>query len=339
MASMINVLISLHRGYGLGDAVQMSSVLRHVAKYRPLWHVDFQAEAGRACVGNGIVNGQCFVYGEPNPSYYDAEVQILLYDTWANWGDRPNTRVSSCLHERFDLPWDASCGRYQVNVSERALVATSVITRPDRIGSGRGRGNGGRRQNMWHKEGVEDIKPRMVAFHYQGDSSPAKKNLTHEQASIICNDIEKLGWMPLLLDWRDASPLAGTNTIRTVGKLPTSREWGASAEMNCAVISRCAAFIGIDSGPSKCASATDTPALVIWTGHHPAPFHDPAPNTTHLVPRNYHGLEPVCNNQGVIDWFENNYNVRTYDRDPVREVKKWLEETLNDRKIEEYSWC
>ena len=98
--------------------------------------------------------------------------------------------------------------------------------------------------------------------------------------------------------------------------------------MNCAVIRQCAAFVGIDSGPSKCASSTDTPALVIWTGHHPAPFHDPAENTTHLVPRGYHGLEPVCNDAGVVAWFEAHHLVRQYDRDPVVEVGAWLREVL-----------
>src|SRR5271166_6650597 len=102
------MLISLHRGYGLGDAVQMSAVLRHVAKYRPHWIVDFQAEEGRHCVGRGIVNGEIFEFKKnPNPDkQYDAEIEICLYDTWANWGDRPNTRVSSCLRDRFDLDWD-----------------------------------------------------------------------------------------------------------------------------------------------------------------------------------------------------------------------------------------
>ena len=298
----INVLIKLYKGYGLGDAVQMSAVLRHVTKYRRNWVVDFQAERGRQCVGNGIVTGKTFVYGEPYPSdHYDAEVEIILYDTWANLGDRPNTRVSSCLHERFGLDWDRECGSYFIEVSDKALEAVDILTA---------------------------CNPKLVAVHYQGDSSPDKKNLTHIQAAAICKEIEKLGYTPLLLDWRNISPLPDRNSICTTGGIPKSKEWGGDAEMNCAVISQCKAFIGIDSGPSKCASATDTPALVIWTGHHPAPFHDPAPNTTHLVPQGYHGLEPVCGNQCVVKWFERNYSVRQYDHDPVSEVTSWLKGVL-----------
>lgn len=304
----MNVLISLYKGYGLGDAVQMSAVLRHVRKYRPEWIVDFQAEAGRESVGRGIAHN-VFVYGEPYPhDHYDAEVQILLYDTWANWGDRPNTRVSSCLHDRFGLPWDVECGRYQINVSRDVVyqVREYMI------------------QVEANRPNLHPI-PGVVAFHYQGDSSSNKKDLSHAQADKICDAIRQLRRIPLLLDWRNQWPPRHTPGIACVPKSP---DWGRSAEYNCAVISQCEAFVGIDSGPSKCASATNTPALVVWTGHHPAPFHDPAPNTTHLVPFGYHGLEPVCGDPGVIAWFETNYNVRQYDPSapsgPVEAIKGWL---------------
>ena len=276
----IQVLISLHKGYGLGDAVQMSAVLRHVAKVRSHWVIDYQAEEGKHQVGRGIVQNT-FAYGELYPSpRYDAEVQILLFDTWANWHDRPNTRVSSALHERFGLEWKVEYGRYQVNVSDSV--------------------------RRW----AQDTVPvNAVAVHYKGDSSKDKKDLSNDQAVAVCDYIGSLGCHPYMLGRH--IPL------------------GFNAEVNCAIISQCRAFVGIDSGPSKCASATDTPSLVVWTGHHPAPFHDPAPNTTHLVPVGYHGLEPVCNDAGVIDWFERHYTVRMYsDHDPVPEIKRWLSEVL-----------
>lgn len=301
----INVLISLHRGYGLGDAVQMSAVLKHVAKYRPHWKVDYQAEEGRHQVGRGIV-ANTFAYGQKYPSpHYDAEVQILLYDTWANWGDRPNTRVSSCLHERFDLSWDQECGSYSVKVSDGAAESANILIY-------------GMKTN-YRKVRIE--RPlrnhKVVAIHYQGDSSREKKNLSNMQVEAICHFVEHLGCEPIILDWRNQSMLKQR-------RITTPSLWGRDAEMVCAVISQCHAFVGIDSGPGKCASATNTPSLIVWTGHHPAPFHDPCPNTTHLVPAGYHGLEPVCNNKGVIDWFEKHYNVRQYRSDPVTAIEAWL---------------
>lgn len=309
----LNVLISLHKGYGLGDAVQMSAVLRHVASYRPHWRVDYRAEAGKHVVGRGIVQNT-FVTGSCNPTdHYDCEVEILLWDTWANWQDRPNTRVSSCLRERFDLDWDAECGRYQVAVSEESCIAAwslvhGLVTSHKTQGSYRG-------ENARREVGV-------VAIHYEGDSSPNKKNLSHNQANEICREVERIGYIPVVLDWRARSTITDYRLIRT------PQAWGRDAEMVTAVIAQCCAFVGIDSGPSKCASATDTPSLVVWTGHHPAPFHDPAPNTTHLVPVGYHGLEPVCNDPGVMRWFEAHHKVEQYERDPVESVKKWLNKVL-----------
>lgn len=303
----INVLISLHRGYGLGDAVQMSAVLRHLRKFRPNWIIDYRAEPGRQTPGNGIVN-TTFCYGEPFPrDYYHCEAELVLYDNFYNYNDRPNTRVTSCLHERFGLHWDAECARYQVNVPELCNLDVAGFF-------------------------VSTIgyysKKRAVAVHYQGDSDKVNKDLTHEQANEICNHILNFGRVPLLLDWRDAMPVGKRADVKTTGRLPKSLEWGRDAAYNCAVISQCEAFVGIDSGPGKCASTTDTPALVTWTGHHPAPFHDPAQNTTHLVPVGYHGLKPVCNDAGVMNWFEANYNVRQYERDPVGKIKEWLTEVL-----------
>lgn len=295
----LHILISLHRGYGLGDAVQMSAVLQHVAKAHSNWIIDYQAEEGKHQVGRGIV-ANTFAYGQPYPSeHYDGEVQIVLYDKWHGYHDRPNTHVSSCLRECFDLEWNQESGRYRVNVSEEAMQLAGLL--------------------MFGK--VIRNPAKFVAVHYEGDTSPTKKNLTHKQADAICCEISRLGYIPIILDWRCRSPLPRQ-------KLWAPAAWGGNAEMVCAIISQCKAFVGIDSGPGKCASATDTPTMIVWTGHHPAPFHDPAPNTTHLVPVDYHHLEPVCNDPGVTDWFEAHYDIRQYRSYPIYEIGTWLSEVL-----------
>jgi hypothetical protein len=307
----INVLVTLHRGYGLGDAVQMSAVLRHVAKHRPHWRVDLQAEEGRHQVGLGLVERH-FAFGA-NPRAdvrYDAEVLILLYDTWAGWADRPNTRVSSCLRERFGLDWDPECARYRVDVRPESAEAASAA-----LYGALGRKD--HRRLVQPKRG----KRRCVAVHYQGDSAAHLKDLAHWQANAICEAIERLGRVPVVLDWRARCPLDRR-------RLRSPEGWGTDAEMVTAVIAECEAFVGIDSGPSKCASATDTPSLIAWTLHHPAPFHDPAPNTTHLVPTGFHDFNPVRGDPSVVEWFDAHYHVRQYSTDLVREVETWLKETL-----------
>lgn len=272
----------------------MSAVLRHLAKHHPTWRIDYQAEAGKHCVGRGIVVNT-FAFGEPYPhDHYDLWFELLLYDTWANWSDRPNTRVSSVLHEIFQLGWDAECGRYQVQVSDSSAKAARTLLGSDKC----------------------------VAVHYMGDSSQDRKNLSHDQAAAICKLIERRGYVPVILDWRCSCPIIDYHKLRS----PSS--WGMDAEMICAVISQCRAFIGIDSGPSKCASTTDAPALVTWTGHNPIPFHDPAPNTTHLVRECYHGLYPVVSNVEAIKWFEDHNNVRWFYKDLAGGIEKWLDDVL-----------
>jgi hypothetical protein len=294
----MKVLVKLHPGYGMGDAVQMSSVLQHLAKYKRSWIIFYRAEGQFHTVGYGIAHK---ILNAPSPMDIDSEVEICLYDTWANWHDRPNTRVSSCLHDTFGLGWDPECAKYKVNVTqEQTLDALEFL---DSIGADLNR----QRSNV-------------IAIHYRGDSDKVNKDLSHEQATQICNHILWLDYIPLLLDWRSEWPTSILSGVKTVGK---NKTWGRDPQRNCALIALCTAFVGIDSGPSKCAGATDTPSLVTWTGHHPAPFFDPASNVTHNVPDNYHGLFPVCNDPGVIDWFEQHHKVQKYDN-PVTGINTWL---------------
>lgn len=310
----INVLVSLYRGYGLGDAVQMSAVLRHLKKHYPRWRIDYQAEEGKHCVGRGLVH-RTFPYGQEYPQYhYDREFQVCLYDRWMGWMDRPNTHVSSTLREVFDLDWDPECGRYCVEVSDRAMVEARALA-------------GSCLKSRSEERGL-------VGIHYQGRTAQVNKDLSHEQASIVCKYVRELGMTPLLFDWHNTSPLSGTDEAASTGQVTVLgargliQTWGADAEMTCALIQQCRAFIGIDSGPSKCASATDVPTLVVWTKHHPARFHDPAPNTTHLVQKDYEGTLPYPRSDGVMSWFYSNYKVVRYYNDPIPYIETWLTETL-----------
>ena len=308
----MNILIKLYPGYGVGDAVQMSSVLRHVVEAHPDWKIDYGAEEGKHQAGRGIVTNT-FALGRSTPSEkYDAEIEIVLYDTYMAWTDRPNTRVTSCLHSQFGLPWKSEYARYEINVSGDVNQQMEVAIRKFLAG-------GVYRQRPFKKP---------VALHYRGDSAPLKKDLSDNQADQICDFILARDRTPLIIDWRNTSPVSNRIDVCTTGRELFSREYGRNLERNTALIAQCEAFIGIDSGPAKCASATNTPALVIWTGHHPAVFHDPSPNTTHLVPNGYGMKSPVFGNIDVMNWFEDHYQYRVYETDPIAQIKRWLEEVL-----------
>ncbi len=279
----MNVLVSLHPGYGLGDAVQMSAVLRHLRKYRSAWCIHYRAEEGRHQVGRGIA-AATFAQTPTDAPHYDAEAQICLYGAWRPWSDRPSTHVSAVLHDLFGMGWDAECGRYEVAVSARATQEARMYIR--------------------HCFG-RITQPAIVGIHTQGHTAKADKNLTSLQEERIIDAVRRCGRMPF-----------------------SFKNHSGNAEANCAIIRQCDAFVGIDSGPAKCAAATDVPALVVWTGHHPAQYFDPAPNVTHLIPQDHRGLGPVAGDAAVLEWFDDNYSARQYDRDPVVEVCKWLAEVL-----------
>lgn len=300
----MNVLISLHRGYGIGDACQVSVIFQHLRKHRPNWQISYQAEEGKHQVGRQLVEHH-FAYGTPYPvNHYDEEHLICLYDKWLNFQDTPNTHVVACLKGEFGIEWDRECSSYKVSVREEVI---------DRIRQS---------STIYLNGGNRRVRTTCVAIHYQGNSASEYKNLTHLQADEIRRIVFSVGKVPLLLDYQNPSPI--------VGPRMGNPDWGRDIEYQCAVISQCCAFIGIDSGPAKCASATDTSSLVIWTGHHPVRFHDLAPNTTHLVPFNFHSLPPVNNDPGVVRFFETNYSFRRYcdDVDMMEKVKQWLREVL-----------
>lgn len=307
----MNVLVSLHPGYGLGDAVQVSVVLQHLQRRHPSWIMDYQAEDGYHQVGCGIAN-HTFARGEPYPTpHYDAEIQLLLYDKWWGFTDRPNTHISACLRDCCGLDWNAACSKYCVGISAAAEHTARMVVSPNATR-------------------LINYRQRTVAFHYQGDSARANKDLTNEQAVVVCRTIERLGATVLLIDWRNISPLPSRCDIRTTGKLlPASLQWGGSAEVNCAIIRQCNAFIGIDSGPAKCAGATDTPSLVVWTGHHPARFYDPCSNVTHLLPTPCRHLLPFAGGDCAHEWFCRYNRVRYYDGNPMPEITTWLLEVLS----------
>lgn len=156
-----------------------------------------------------------------------------------------------------------------------------------------------------------------VVIHYQGESHPQKKNLALWQVMEILPLVRARQRRPVILDHKGQHPSG----------VPTANP--PDAGCIAALIDQSEAFIGIDSGPAKIASALEVPALVCWTGHHPARYHDPAPNTTHLIPENWRKMPPA-NEEGVADYFEKNYLFRTYSGtwDMVEKVGAWLSEVL-----------
>lgn len=305
----VRVLIRTCSGFGLGDIVQASIVLKHLARYRPNWLVDMLVPRG---TGSGLRHLCNAVHeSEPDLSGYDSVFDWHLTETYPQAFDRPLTKHAYALQHTFLIPeYDQDLSRAECLVSPRALHRARRwcrLTFPSANG------------DNWP----------IVLVHYRGGSSGHRKDLQDWQALEICDLIKQAGRTPVLLDWSKKCPF-----LASVIK-PFDELWGVPGAGDAEVIGglvMCAeAYIGIDSGPAKIASTTDTPALICWTKNHPLRYHDPADNTTHLVPQDWSQAEPICGDERLIKFFQSFYRFREYSAEHqlVSRVAEWLAFTLD----------
>jgi hypothetical protein len=320
----MTVRVRINFAHGLGDATQFTVVLKHLRKYRPDWIVDVRCGRGKESALRGLCR-RVYHDQEPEPEGpYDTSIDIGFYENYNKYADRPNSKVTNCLHEVFGLNWDAPLGRYEVAISTQKINRAARFLRS--IGCVGGTGD-----DRHTAQGVHNA----VIIHYEGNTSPSKKNLAAWQAEAFCELAIKCGRVPVILDWDGRSGLPDGKRIFKPDCGPDDL-WGGfgsgDAEGIAALIACSEAYIGVDSGPGKVASSTETPTLICWRGHHPIQFHDPAPNTVHLVPHDHRRLSP-CDGMGVADFFEANYKYLTYEGDHglVAGVLKWLAEVLGHK--------
>ncbi len=272
-------------------------MLKHVAKAYPEWHVDVVSKRGKHTAFRGLCR-RSYHDEEPRPDdrTYHAVHELQWWENYNGYFDRPNSKITNCLSEVFGIPYDPELGRYEVRPTAEDVAATAAYLRS--IGCVQG----------------ADGTFNAVLFHYEGNTSQPKKNLPHDAILLLCFQAIDRGFVPVILDWDRRSHLPDNRTIfcPAVG---SQDPWGGfgsgDAGRITAMIAQSAAFIGIDSGPGKCASATETPTLIAWTGHHPVQFHDPAPNTTHIVPAN-HRTVPPAGDARIASYFERHYQFIPY---------------------------
>jgi ADP-heptose:LPS heptosyltransferase len=304
--------------HGLGDTVQVSVILKHLRKYRPDWLVDIKVGRGKHTGLFGLCR-KVYHDQEPDPAReiaYNTVVDIGFFENYSNYQDRPNSKVTNCLQDVFNIPYDSTLSRYYCHLSEDARRTAAAYLRS--IGA---------------KEG-EDGRFNAVILHYLGNTSPAKKNLAHWQAAALCKTAIKAGCIPVILDWDNRSDLPDQKTIFNP-KAGDHDIWGSfgsgDASVIAGLITLSRAFVGIDSGPGKVASATDTPNLSCWVGHHPLQFHDPSPSTWHLVPQDHRQMPPCNGNLRMVDYFFKNYQFFTYagEHGLVAKATEWLAGALH----------
>jgi hypothetical protein len=132
---------------------------------------------------------------------------------------------------------------------------------------------------------LETIDGPLVLLHTRGNTTQHNKNCSAELELEIYHELlRQTNATILLLDWDNR-----------VSKLPHRRIRHLSDDFRrvnlpelAYLMDKSKLVIGVDSGPLHTTRFTNTPALGLWFGHHPAHYALPRSNTAHLV-TDHHG--------------------------------------------------
>ncbi|MCA9141764.1 MAG: FkbM family methyltransferase [Planctomycetales bacterium] len=297
--------------HGLGDAIQLTAVLRHLRHYHPDWNVEVAALPGKQTAFVGLC-GRSFSFNEkPIPTDRYDQVFDLEWDECATcYADYPSTKVERCLTDVFDLAPIPELCRYEMRPREDAVAKAKRYL-----------------QQVCKVYPSEDGRYPVVLIHYQGNTSAEYKDLPHATARMVCEQVIKSGSVPIILDWDNRSPLPDGKRIHNPHV--DLDIWGGigtgDAEVLAALIELSSLMIGVDSGPLHVAGATSTPTIAVWTKHHPLHYFGHADNVTHLVPRKHQELLRGDLEAGN-SYFETHYRYRPYDN-----LDSELSTTVNDQ--------
>lgn len=288
-----NVLIEFR--HGLGDAVQLTIVLAHLAKLRPDWCVDVAALRGKHSAFEGLCRN-VFVLDKDavDQSRYNEVYKLDWHEANESSAEWPSTKSSRCLKEVFSISPQADLCRYQIQIGDTAKErASNYLTQVSKsAANGQGRFP-------------------VVLIHYEGNTSGDRKNLPHDLIREVCETVLRLGFVPVILDWDRRSRLPDGTRIHNPGA--DHELWSGlgtgDAETLAALIQASSLMIGVDSGPLHVAGATSTPTIGVWTHHHPTRYFDLADNVLHMVPGDH---EKLAGGPAPLECFRRLYRSHAY---------------------------
>ena len=158
------------------------------------------------------------------------------------YADCPSTKAEYCLRSVFNLEPIPELCRYEVAIGSDARAAAKTYLESI---CGPGTDDRGRYP--------------AVLLHYQANTSTEKKNLPHELARRVCEEVIDAGYVPVVLDWDKRSPLPFLDGVRIFNPGADSPLWGGIGTGDCeilaALVAQSSLFIGVDSGPLHVAGA------------------------------------------------------------------------------------
>jgi SAM-dependent methyltransferase len=262
--------------HGMGDLIQLSVVLAHLADVCGNSAIDVVCSEELALSKTRYERAR-FGFSCPRyrPELYRQVISLGWEDCTEDVAGWPATKVYHCLTRVVRVPLRRDCWRYSCEVGElpRAKV----------------------RRYLESVSGVpadESGRFPVVMIHNRGYSSRMHKDLPTEIIEQVVKACHDRRLAVVMVDLERENPLTDQKTVFAPvrGHPVWQRPGGADPETMLAMIDAAALFIGIDSGPLHLAGASSTPAIGVWTHHHPIRFFDFAANVLHLVPAGHQRL-------------------------------------------------
>jgi hypothetical protein len=293
--------------HGLGDAVQLTTVLLHLRHYHPDWQIDVAAGVGKLPAASSWATSPHLyrqLFNRDRDPIDRGAYQHVFELSWDEchtcYADSPSTKAEYCLRSVLHLQPIAALCRYELPVSSTAMAAAKSYL------------------ESICGPAARDGRYPAVLLHYQANTSTEKKDLPHELARQVCETAIEAGYVPVILDWDKRSPLP--DGVRIFNPGADSPLWGGlgtgDSEVLASLIAQASLFIGVDSGPLHVAGGLangqiPTPAIAVWTGHHPLHYFCLADHVTHLVPDDHASRLRGDRATGQA-FFEPHYRHRTY---------------------------
>jgi ADP-heptose:LPS heptosyltransferase len=302
--------IMLRMKHGLGDNVQLQIVVAHLQHYYP--DAEITVETNYPEIFREMCRTEPLSVNFNHTKWkYDQAHYIHFARPDKCYVGHPSTKAARCLIEEFGLKPIDELFYYglEPNEEERRLV------------------------DEWQaKVGLTGKK--LVAVHYQGVSSPERKDLEHNDAGFICDGILESGFVPVVIDYDEKSPLPDGEKIFRFNMPPNVMTLAALLE-------RCECFFAIDSGPLHIAAALSVPTVALWLDFWPGHNIDPAPNVCHWFEAS--SLESIEGEWREVDggWTNDNweYFVEHYQYNECNNVfcdlmtlfKNWREDAAKEK--------
>lgn len=265
--------------HGLGDGVQFTVVLKHLAVHFPDWKIDVCCSGERHAMMRGAGARYCFEPGNVRGEHVYRRT-ISVGEPATCFSNAPATKAETILQNYFGIRPQLDLCEYRVNFDKHHVGTARGFTRT--LPSNKG----------------------FVLLHYRGISLRRAKNLDEAIVRDCCRRILKAGYTPVIFDYEHRSRLID-------GKSIFHADLPADPCVTAALANEAALCIGIDSGPGHVfgSETLSTPTLIVWRKNHPYHYYELADHVTHVLPKD-HPRYLRCSNceRTALAFFQSHYH-------------------------------